>query len=122
MVAEVQVGIDIESIVRFKLGSESNFLNETFSEDELSYANESGCPEKHLCGFFCAKEAFLKASMKQNIKHRDIVVLHDKTGRPSLKLSNEVTWDRKCKISLSISHSGEYATAVVIISRNGKAE
>ena len=84
---------------------------------DFVYAFSKSLPAQHLCGFFCAKEAYIKASGKRKVDLRKIEVVHDDSGAPLLLIHVEAEVDgaNLMEISLSISHTREYANAVVII-------
>jgi holo-[acyl-carrier protein] synthase len=102
-------GIDIERIKRFILSRSSPFLSGNFTTAELAYAFSHSGPAAHLCGFFCAKEAYRKASGKP-ILFRDIEVRHTTAGAPYLAVKG-----RRQRCLVSISHADAYAVASVII-------
>ena len=54
------IGIDIEKISRFEHWTEDG-VKRIFTEDEIKYANSFVNYLEHLCGFYCVKEAFIKA-------------------------------------------------------------
>ncbi len=103
-------GIDLVQISEFKKQLESSaFVKRIFNESELE--NKS---VEHLAGIFAAKEAFFKATQINIKKWTDIQVTHKK-GKPHIKY---VKRDLKIEISsmdCSISHTGDYAVAIVVI-------
>lgn len=94
-------------------------MRKVFSEDEINYALAFKNKEEHFAGFFCAKEAFIKAiDLPLNVRCPlyEISVYHTDIGRPYIKLlggAYELIGDIKC--DLSISHSKDVAMAVVLI-------
>lgn len=106
-----KVGIDLEKIERFKLERKSQFIINNFTKSEIEYAYSKERPEQTLCGIFCAKEAVIKALEEQDILLNQIEIRLDQKGKPKVKLMNK---DNK-KISVSISHSGEYSTAIALV-------
>lgn len=74
---------------------------------------------KTAAGFWAAKEAFSKAlsvGIGRECSFFDIKIYKSKTGSPHLALSKKIV--EKFKIinsSLSITHDGEYAIAVVSV-------
>lgn len=112
------IGIDIEKIDRFNHWNEEGFKR-VFTENEIEYANSFENKIEHFCGFFCVKEALVKALDDEGLNYASIEVLHTDTGKPYI---NETDYIKsilkhhfKSKIEISISHCKEYATAVVII-------
>lgn len=119
------IGIDIEENARFKGWSEKQ-LTRIFTKSEREYADKQAHPEKHFCGFFCVKEALVKALNNTSLEYKKIEILHTDTNKPYIKMSpyvqsliktlnahNLVT--KYDSIEVSISHSEHYSTAVVQI-------
>jgi holo-[acyl-carrier protein] synthase len=111
------VGIDIENISRFKnlFNNKNRLLKKMFSESEWNYAMAKANPPQTLTGIWCAKEAVLKALYPNfQVFIKDITISHKSTGEPFAEVKCiEVNSNL---ISISISHSKEYATSVAIIS------
>lgn len=112
------IGIDMEKISQFDHWTEQEFKR-IFSEKEIEYANEFENKVEHFCGFFCVKEAFVKALDDDGINYTQIEVLHTETGKPYI---NETPYIKSIlkehfrnQISVSISHTRDYAVAVVEI-------
>ena len=123
-------GIDIVENYRLKkllLKKKSNFKNKIFTNNEIAYcekkSNITNCYSKR----FAAKEAFVKAlgtGFRKNINFKDIEVVKNHYGKPSLlinqKIINKIKTSFKVKkfnILLSISDESKYAIASVIISK-----
>ena len=123
-------GIDIVENYRLKklvLKKKSNFKNKIFTNNEIAYcekkSNITNCYSKR----FAAKEAFVKAlgtGFRENINFKDIEVIKNHYGKPSLlinqKIINKIKTSFKVKkfnILLSISDENKYAIASVIISK-----
>jgi len=123
-------GIDIVENYRLKkllLKKKSNFKNKIFTNNEIAYcekkSNITNCYSKR----FAAKEAFVKAlgtGFRKNINFKDIEVVKNHYGKPSLlinqKIINKIKTSFKVKkfnILLSISDENKYAIASVIISK-----
>ena len=123
-------GIDIVETNRLKkllLKKKSNFKNKIFTNNEIAYcekkSNITNCYSKR----FAAKEAFVKAlgtGFRKNINFKDIEVVKNHYGKPSLlinqKIINKIKTSFKVKkfnILLSISDVKKYAIASVIISK-----
>ena len=90
-----------------------------FRPAELARIRQSSQPLSRLGGFFSAKEAFYKA-MPNVVSWDwiDIEVAHRDTGQPILRAHNGLaTWLRahNLMVRVSISHSGDYASATVLI-------
>lgn len=112
------IGIDIEKISRFENWNEEGFKR-IFSQKEIEYANSFSNKLEHFCGFFCVKEAFVKALGDDSIHYSEIEVLHDENGKPYINQTDYIKSIMrehfKSRIEISISHCKEYATAVVLI-------
>lgn len=113
----ISVGIDIESVNRFKgksVEKDLTFLNLIFTPQELDYCFSKSLSEQHLCGRFCAKEAIIKALTPLNIvdvQLNEIEVLNSEKGFPVAKIKKYTDID----IKVSISHNKDYATANAIV-------
>tara|TARA_B100000315_G_C14140690_1_gene391220 strand:- start:121 stop:462 length:342 start_codon:yes stop_codon:yes gene_type:complete len=107
----IGLGIDIEEISRFQnKPKDSTFLKKIFTKNELEYCFKKKDPAQSLAARFCAKEAAIKASpVKLFYSQIEIVKKGDK---PSILLKNSKF---KHKIRISLSHCGNYATAVAIV-------
>lgn len=119
-------GVDIIEISRIEGVLDRHgdrFLNRVFIQDELKdYREGSQRSVQQLAGRFAAKEAFMKAlgtGLTQGVSWRDISVLSKPTGAPYLKLTgraDELAGLRQVKAThVSISHSREYAVAMVVL-------
>ena len=104
----MKLGVDLVFIpeLKTKLGKDFD-LAKVFTQAELEQ-NQS--PES-LAGIYAAKEAFMKA-LGRKINWLAVWIEKEKTGQP--KLSSSIEY-QSSKIELSISHSGDYALAIVII-------
>ena len=113
--------IEIERIA--KALQRENFCTRIYTAAELSYAGSKKNQRKaaSLAAVFAAKEAVAKAlgvGLGQ-IGWREIEVRHDELGKPFVALSGRaraLAEERGVKnIHLSLSHSREYALAMVIL-------
>ena len=106
-------GIDLVKIDRFEdLKNNAIFMNKTFTDKELEYIKFRNNNTSTIAGLYASKEAFLKA-LKKGLDYcplKDIEVLHDNNA-PFIVFHN----DSNIESSLSISHDGEYAIAIVSI-------
>lgn len=109
----MNIGIDIEQVQRFKLDREDTFIQNTFTPQEIAYAYSKEHFDATLCGLFCAKEALIKTLDAQDILLNEIEILKNDYGKPMAKILKQNFAD-KSRFTVSISHSGEYATAVVL--------
>ena len=117
----MKVGIDTIEIERFNdISLDENKLKKIFTENEIDYFKKFKEKLSHISGFFCAKEAFVKAlgtGFCESVTPKDIEVLHFDSGKPYLNiLSQAIKKDLEKKhIEISISHSKTVATAICII-------
>ncbi len=115
-------GIDVVSITRMGQAAKRElFLKRVFTPGELGYAVGRRRPDKHLAGRFAAKEAAVKALSLQGdsgMGLKEIEVVNDSEGRPSLRLGPKAQEAaRGGKLHLSISYSGDFAFAFVLMGR-----
>ena len=123
----MSVGIDLVQLSRI---SESlatfgdRFLRRVFTEGEIAYATSA--PEHtpaRLAARFAAKEATVKALdlVERGVGWREIEVTRGPSGAPRLVLHGAARAAAveagDPTLSLSLSHEGDYATAVVISAR-----
>ncbi len=116
------LGIDLIEIYRVKkvLKKHSNFLNRIFSNKEILKLKEKGFLLQSIAGNFCAKEAFLKSigiGISKNINLKCIEILRNERNAPYIKIKEdniELKKYKNIKFSVSIAHTKNYATAVVI--------
>jgi holo-[acyl-carrier protein] synthase len=121
------IGVDIIDIPRIKkmIGSredEGRFVEKIFTESEIRYCRPKYRREVHYAARFAAKEAFFKAlgtGWRYGMKWQDISVENDDLGKPGIKLTGQTreyfNKNNYRRINLSISHTREYAVAVVVI-------
>ncbi len=120
-------GIDLVSVVRLQrvITRHRAFLEEIYTSRERDYCLARFAPHRHLAGRFAVKEACLKAlghGLGSNGIDRvlsDIEVVSSPSGPPQLVLHGwAAALDRKKHIvqrTVSISHSGDYAVAMVVL-------
>ena len=119
----IEVGVDIESIERFKkydIEKDSDFLRSVFTEKELEYCFSHKQPAKHLTARFCGKEAFVKAvsDLDINLNFNQIEILNKGNGKPFLNLP-DIEILNKYEFKISLSHEKNYAVATVILFTRG---
>ena len=116
------IGIDIEEIARFeeltgKWGR--RFEDKVYTESEIGYCEKKTRPAQHFAARFAAKEAFAKAigtGWTGAFRWNDVEVRNDEAGKPELLLHNSLRSQfGHMRALLSISHSGAYVTAMVVI-------
>ncbi|MCS7184551.1 MAG: holo-ACP synthase [bacterium] len=103
------VGVDIVEVKRIKkLIKDKKFINRVFTENEVKYCEKKKKKALSYAARFAAKEAVYKAlGGGTTYKHIEILTINKK---PIVKIKNI-----KKKISVSISHTDEYAVAVAIV-------
>ena len=120
---KIKCGVDIIEISRVKESIESlgeRFINRVFTEKEIEYCESKNVQKyQHYAARFAAKEATFKAlSWKLEDKYaicwKDIEVVDDKQGRPSLNIIG-MNLDDIENIDISLSHCNEYAVANVTV-------
>lgn len=123
MGANFGIGIDIESIYRFRrLSTDSAFLHRVFTQKELDYCLAHRQPAPHLAVRFAAKEAVVKAlsSLKKTPPgYKDIEVINDENGVPSIRIHKEGF--EGLQIAVSLSHSRSQAIALTVAAETPSA-
>tara|TARA_Y100000590_G_C15226167_1_gene828216 strand:+ start:126 stop:518 length:393 start_codon:yes stop_codon:yes gene_type:complete len=125
------IGTDIVNISRMdqslkKFGS--RFKNKIFSSNEIKYCEQKKTPSSFYAKRFAAKEALSKAlgvGIRKGINLKNIEIVNNKYGKPSIILKGEVDKylkrkikKKKYNIHLSLSDDKPWAQATVIISHN----
>ncbi len=121
------IGIDLvenERIEKIISKWGHKFLQRVFSEGEINYCGRHIQSSLHYGARFAAKEAFLKAlgiGLGRGVQLREIEVVHDDQGKPDLSLHGEANLQIKKReikgIHLSLTHTKNYATAIVILEK-----
>ena len=113
----LQVGLDVQDIGALPLADDywdHEFYKDNFDKSEVAYAVVKSEPRTHLAGFWCAKEALRKCDPAfAGTSFATTAVAHDAGGRPYL-LSVTPTGRVRLPHALSVSHSGQIASAVVV--------
>jgi holo-[acyl-carrier protein] synthase len=122
------IGIDLVENERLKkiiAKWHNKFLERVYSESEIDYCSRHAPAAIHYGARFAAKESFLKAlgiGLGMGVKLREIEVVHDHNGKPDLMLRGEAKVQiekRKIgKVYLSLTHTHNYATAIVLLEKN----
>ncbi|MGN0594095.1 MAG: holo-ACP synthase [Hominimerdicola sp.] len=113
-------GTDIVEVERIKKScANERFLKRVYSEKELALFLHKKNPYESLAGNWAAKEAFSKCLKTgvRNFELNEVSCLRDELGCPYFEFSGsalEIVERLDLKFSVSISHTKEYATAVVI--------
>jgi holo-[acyl-carrier protein] synthase len=111
----ILTGIDIIEVKRIKKIIQTNkrFLQKVYTPVEIEYCNSRKTKWQHFAVRFAAKEAVWKALGKKDIWHKDIMVKNTKEGKPEVVLGRKYKELGK-RVSLSLSHTDDYAVAVAI--------
>ena len=120
---KLMVGTDIESVNRFDkfFCKHNKLLKKLFFESEINYALKKGNKSQSLAGIWCAKESIIKAfSQITSINISDIEIVCKKNCAPKILIHDSMVNNYIFQLSLSISHTKEYATAVCILFTNNK--
>ena len=125
------IGTDIVNIKRIEQSlkkSGNTFKNRIFSKKEIIYCEKNKNPFPFYAKRFAAKEALSKAlgtGIRKGVNFKNIEILNDSFGKPSilLKGSTAIFLKKKIKskkyfIYLSLSDDLPWAQATVIISYN----
>ena len=125
------IGTDIINIRRMEKllkSSNSNFKNKIFSKREIIYCEKKNNPFSFYAKRFAAKEALSKAlgtGIRKGINFKDIEILNDNFGKPSIQLNGSTEnflkkkiKNKKYSIYLSLSDDVPWAQATVIVSYN----
>ncbi len=112
------IGVDIEKPDRFLAWTDKEYAR-IFTKQEIEYAKGYENATEHFCGFFCVKEALVKALDKTDLEFKKIEILHTDSGKPYLNFNNYVKKlldaANFSSIQVSISHCKDYSTAVVLL-------
>jgi holo-[acyl-carrier protein] synthase len=114
-VARHRIGIDIESVKAMPDAEDfwqAPFYRAHFTPAEIAYSLLRTNPAQTFAGMWCAKEALKKAAQKwAGLDWLEIEILHDSLGRPYIRVQELEVGNS----SLSISHTADFAVAVVVI-------
>jgi len=118
------MGIDsceLDRIERIYAEYGQRFLERIFAPSEQAYALRYKDPVPRLAARFAAKEACMKAlgtGWSHGVRWRDIVVVNEPSGRPTLELHGRAREFLErlevSHVSVSITHSRKQATVIVI--------
>lgn len=119
------VGIDLIKVDRIdKLKEKKNFFNKIFTINEQKYLQDRFNRNKHIAGIIACKEAVSKSfrvGISEELGFKDIEILHDEKKAPYINTSldkiKKIMEDKKISnVSISISHDGDYAIAISMLS------
>lgn len=111
------VGNDLVKISAFEKSFSDAFREKVYTANEIEYCNLFADSLLRYAATWAAKEAVYKALKQLNpalLSFKKIEILRNKiAGIPHVKLHSETKLAPK--ISLSISHDGDYAWAIAIV-------
>lgn len=117
---KICTGIDLVEIdrIRNSIEKDAKFLMRFFGEEERKLFHTANAAER-IAANFAAKEAFSKAlgTGFVGFSLNEVQTLRDESGAPYLQLSGkakELAEHKQLQFSVSLSHTKEYATAIVI--------
>ncbi|MCK5306852.1 MAG: holo-ACP synthase [Candidatus Omnitrophica bacterium] len=123
----INSGIDLIEVKRIKKAANrwgNKFIKRVFTDEEISYSKEKKFFYQHLAARFAAKEAVLKAfgeGWRGFVRWKDVEVLKNKDGKPHIEVYGylrELKNEKMIKsISISLSHTKDYAVANCILVR-----
>lgn len=118
--ASFTVGTDFVEVERIRKSCQrESFVNRVYAEVEKEYFKKFRDPAESMAGSWAAKEAFSKSlgTGVRGFELTEAAVVRDELGCPHLELTGkaeEIARERGLDFSLSITHTKEYASAVVI--------
>jgi len=127
---KIYQGVDLVQISKFReiFIKNKGLVSDIFTEKETSYCTSKINPYIHFAGRFAAKEAGLKAlgiglsGTGIDNTLREIEVVNAPSGKPELVFhgwAGKISTKRNIsQATVSISHSGNYAVATVILTAN----
>eukprot|EP01135_Chromosphaera_perkinsii_P010233 Nk52_evm6s2062 gene=Nk52_evmTU6s2062 len=125
------VGVDVELISAINIENPV-FLERNFTGNEIDYCRQAPDSAASFCGRWCAKEAIIKAITNCDVNLpkkwegagaglKDIEIVSTEGGAPKVRLhgkAKDVASEfnvQEEQIKVSISHSGEYATSLAMV-------
>lgn len=118
------IGIDLVYVPRIEaLLRKGPFLSRFFTERECAYFEKRKDP-KVVAGNFAVKEAFSKAlgTGIRDFTLKDVEVLREESGRPYILLGGKLSKKSFHTLTCSISHDGDYATAIVFLEEKDETD
>jgi len=125
------IGTDIVNIKRMKKLlniNKNSFKKRIFSKNEIIYCEKKKNPSSFFAKRFAAKEALSKAlgtGIRKGINFKDIEIVNDNYGKPTIRLKGSTANFLKRKIKnknysiyLSLSDDDPWAQATVVVSYN----
>lgn len=122
----LSVGVDLVEINRIEKSLKNpRFCKRVLGENEYLQLMMRGFPVQSVAASFCAKEAFSKAmgTGVRGFELSEVELLREENGRPYLKLSGSaerMAKERRLEFAVSVTHTKEYAQAVVVAEQRGQ--
>lgn len=119
---ELRIGIDLVEVGKIRELIEKwgeRFKKRVFTDGEIAFCDAMKNRYQSYAGRFSAKEALLKAigtGLSHGARWKDMEVVDDGRSTPRFSLKGrvaELVGERG--VSLSLSHTAEYATAIVVL-------
>lgn len=116
------IGVDIVDVERMREAIENpdgKLAEKVFTENETSYCRSKKNPYQHFAARFAAKEAVSKAvkiGWSGAFRWKDVEVVNDDSGAPSIVLYNEMAkLLENSRVHLSLSHTQSTVVAFAVI-------
>jgi holo-[acyl-carrier protein] synthase len=112
------LGMDMQEIESLPVAGDyrsHDFYASHFLPSEIATAMLRSDSRATLCGIFCAKEAAKKShSDLLNLRMSEIIVEHEPSGRPTMRLDESCSFFRRFQFTISITHTSQFAAATCI--------
>lgn len=113
------VGNDLVFVPDFKQSLTDLFKKKVYTEAEIEYCDSFADSDLRYASTWAAKEAIYKAVKQLDqtaLGWKNLEILRERTaGQPHVIIHKD---SQKYQVSLSISHDGDYAWAIVFITLN----
>lgn len=114
------IGNDVLFLPDFYAMLNNLFIEKVFTSCEKEYANQFATPALRFASTFCAKEAIYKAVKQcypnETLTFKTIEIQRVRpAGKPICTLHSRVL--NPLKITISISHDGDYVWALALVSK-----
>jgi holo-[acyl-carrier protein] synthase len=128
----IGIGTDITECLRIAKMIERHgdlFINRVYTPHEINYCRRRKQVTEHFAGRWAAKEAVLKAlgtGWRRGISWRDIEIVNEPGGRPSVRIhggaKSVVEQLGITSVQITISHCHTHATAFAVATGSDKEE
>jgi holo-[acyl-carrier protein] synthase len=116
------IGVDLIEVARVRSAIsryDGRFLNRIYTQEEVESCAARATRYLAYAARFAAKEAFFKAlgtGLSGGVSWQDVAVVGDEHSRPKIAVKGKArTLLGERRVQLSLSHTREYAIAVVVI-------